>query len=164
MAKENVSLGFRQKKIDETRNYLLYEIKQNDLISEKHKKVCRNLNCLEYSILFISAGIGCLSISALASLAVIPVDIKSSAVELKMCAITAGTKKLNSFIKKKMKKHNKILLLGKAKLDTTEVWISKTLIDSYINHDGFVSVNVLREYNEIKKEIKNPRNAVEYTT
>ena len=39
MTKENVSLHSRLKKINETRNYLLDEIKHNDLISEKHKKV-----------------------------------------------------------------------------------------------------------------------------
>ena len=55
------------------------------------------------------------------------------------------------------------MLLGKEKLNTIEVLISKTLIDSYISHDEFVSVNdVLREYNEMKKEIKNPETFVEY--
>ena len=42
--------------------------------------------------------------------------------------------------------------------------ISKALINSYINHDEFISVNnMLREYNEMKGENKNPENAVEYT-
>ena len=35
------------KQIDETRNYILEEIKHNNLISEKHKKVYRALNYLE---------------------------------------------------------------------------------------------------------------------
>ena len=40
------------------------------------------------------------------------------------------------------------MLLGKAKLNIMEVLISKSLIDSYITHDEFASVNnVLREYN-----------------
>ena len=44
------------------------------------------------------------------------------------------------------------MLLGKDKLNTIEVLILKTLNDSYINHDKFVSVkSVLREYNEMKK-------------
>ena len=35
--------------------------------------------------------------------------------------------------------------------------ISKSLIDLYISHDKFVSVsNVLRKYNDINNEIKNP--------
>ena len=55
------------------------------------------------------------------------------------------------------------MLLGKDKLNTIEVLISKTLIDSNISHDEFVSVNdVLREYNEMEKEIKNPETFVEY--
>ena len=42
--------------------------------------------------------------------------------------------------------------------------MSKALIDSYISHDEFVSVNnVLREYNEMKEETENPKNALEYT-
>ena len=56
------------------------------------------------------------------------------------------------------------MLFGKDKLNTTEVLISKALINSYISHDKLVSVrNVLREYNEIKNEIKNPKTSAEYT-
>ena len=45
-----------------------------------------------------------------------------------------------------------------------KVYISKAVIDSYINHNEFISVNdVLREYNEMNIEIKNPENAVQYT-
>ena len=42
---------------------------------------------------------------------------------------------------KKKKKHDKIVLLGKDKLNTIKVLISKALIDSYISHDEFVLVN-----------------------
>ena len=49
------------------------------------------------------------------------------------------------------KKIDQILLLRKDKLNTIEVLISKALIDTYISHEEFVSVNnVLREYNEMK--------------
>ena len=45
-----------------------------------------------------------------------------------------------------------------------KVYISKAVVDSHINHNEFISVNdVLREYNEMKIEIKNPENAVQYT-
>ena len=68
----------------------------------------------------------------------------------------AGIKKFESILKRK-KKHDQIVLLGKAKLDAIEVLISEVLIASCISHDEFVSVNnVLRGYNEMKKEIKNP--------
>ena len=59
---------------------------------------------------------------------------------------------------------SKIVLLRKDNLNTIEVLISKALIDSYISHGEFVSVNnVLRKHNETKKEIKNPETSVEYT-
>ena len=48
-------------------------------------------------------------------------------------------------------------------LNTIDVVISRTLLDSYISHDEFVSVNnVLREWNEMKTEMKNPETLVEY--
>ena len=77
-----MSQEFRFKNIYETRNYFLEEIKQNELMSKKHKKVCKTL------------------------------------------------------IKKK--KHGKIVLLAKSKLNSIEVLISKALINSVISHDEFV--------------------------
>ena len=51
-------------------------------------------------------------------------------------------------------KHDKIVLPAKAK--PNKVLISKALIDSYISHDKFVLVkNVLKEYDDLKEEIKN---------
>ena len=66
-------------------------------------------------------------------------------------------------IKKTKKMHDKTVLMGKDKLNTIEVLIFKSLIDSYISHDKFISVNIiLREYNEIKNKMKNSETSVEY--
>ena len=66
-------------------------------------------------------------------------------------------------IKKKKKIHDKTVLMGKDKLNTIEVLIFKSLIDSYISHDKFISVSIiLREYNDIKNKMKNPETSVEY--
>ena len=47
-------------------------------------------------------------------------------------------------------------LLAKSKLNRIEVLISKSLIDSNISHDEFVSINnMLKEYEQMKEEIKN---------
>ena len=55
-------------------------------------------------------------------------------------------------------------MLAKTKLSNIKVLISKPLIGSYISLDKFVSVNtVLRDYNEIKEELKTPKTSVEYT-
>ena len=132
-------------------------------MSEKYKKICKYLNYIEHMLILASTVSGCISISAFASLVAFPVGITSSAAGMKIFAITAGIKNYKSVIKKKKKKHGKVELLGKDKLNSIEFLISKSLINWYILHDEFVSVNnILREYYEIKEEIKNPESSVEY--
>ena len=54
----------------------------------------------------------------------IPTEIMSSAIGLKLCAITAGIKTYKSIIKKKKKNHVEIALLAKTKLNSIEVLTS----------------------------------------
>ena len=125
-------------------------------MSKKHKKKCRNLNYIEHFLLFISAVNDCVTMSAFASLVDISIGIASFAVGINIYVITAGNKKYKSNINKWKKKHDKIVLLAKTKLNTTKVLINTALIDSNTNHDKFVSLNnILREYNELKETIKN---------
>ena len=72
----------------------------------------------------------CISISAIASLLSFLIGIMSSAIGLKICAITAGIKRYKSIIKKKKKKHDEIVLLTKSKLNTIKVLIFKALTDA----------------------------------
>ena len=59
-------------------------------------------------------------------------------------------------IKKNKNKHDRTALSAKSKLNGMEVLISKSLIESVISHDEFVLINnLLKEYNEVKEEIKN---------
>ena len=55
--------------------------------------------------------------------------ITSSAIGLKICAITAGIKKYKSIIKKRKNNHEKIILLAKSKLNRIEVLSSKASTD-----------------------------------
>ena len=77
----------------------------------------------------------------------------SSAIGLKICAITAEYKICKSIMKKK--KDNKIILLAKSKLNIIEVLIFNALIDSVCNRDEFVLINnLLKEQNKTKEEVK----------
>ena len=132
---------------DETRNDFIKEINQNELINKKHKKVCRILNYIEYLLILISTVSGCVFISAYYFLVGIP------AIGLKISVITAG---IVSIIKRKKKEHDKIVLLEKSKLNSTEVLISKALIVWNIIHNEFILMNnVLKEFYVMKEELKN---------
>ena len=126
-------------------------------MSEKHKNTGKYLNYVKQLLILASTITSCVSIYAIASLVCLYVANTSSTIGLKISVITGGIKRYKSIIKKKKKNHDKIVLLGKDKVNTTEVLISKPLIDSYISHDKLVSVNcVLKEYSKIwkKKEKK----------
>ena len=114
-----------------------------DLTNEIDQKTCRYLNYVEHLLLtLVSTVTGCVSISAF------PFISCYSCRYYKFCS---RNKNMQNYCRKK-KEHQKIVLLGKDKLNTIEVSIdSKALIDSYISHEKFVSLdNVLREYNEMK--------------
>ena len=83
MSEENKSQEFRLKNIDKTRNYLIKEINQNELMSKKHKKICTTLNYIEHFLILASTITGYISISAFTSLIGIPVGIASPAKGLK---------------------------------------------------------------------------------
>ena len=128
-------------------------------MSKKHKKVFRVLSYIDHTLMIISTITGCVSISAFASLVGISIGITSSAIGLKICVITAGIKKYKSINNKKKEKHGKAILLAKSKLNSIEVLISKAIIDSNISHDEFILINnVLKEFLDMKEEIKNSNN------
>ena len=117
------------------------------------------MNYIDHPLIAISTITGCVSISAFASLVGIPIGIASSTIGLNTCLTTAGIKMYKSIIKKKRKKHDKIVLLAKSKLNSIEALISNASINSNTSHDEFVLVNnVLKEFSDIKEKIKNFNN------
>ena len=78
-------------------------------MSKKRKKVCATLYYIEQQLILASPVTGCVPISAFLSLVDIPIGITSSAIGMNICAITAGIEKYKSILKKKKKKHDKIL-------------------------------------------------------
>ena len=87
------SLKFRSRNINEIRNYLLDEMKNNDLMGEKYKKTSKYLNYFEHLLILVSTVTSCVSISAFVSLVFAPVGFASSKVRINLCAITAGIKR-----------------------------------------------------------------------
>ena len=125
------------KNVEEIKNFFINQIGQKELISKKHRMISAILNYTERFLILVYMITGCVLISVFASLVSFPIGITSSAIGLKVCAMTAGIKKRKSIIRKK-KKHDK----------------TDDLTDSYISRDEFVLVNnVLKNYDEMKEEI-----------
>ena len=98
---KNLNQGFRLKNIEKINIYFIKEINQKELMSQKYKNICMTLNSIEHLRISGSTVTGGVFVSVFASLICIPVAIDSSAIGLRICAITEGIKK--SRIKKKIK-------------------------------------------------------------
>ena len=132
MVEENISQEFRLENIDQTRDYFVEEIEQTELMSRKHKNVCTTLNWLKTFLFQLLQILGVFQYLLLLG---IRIGITSSAIRVKTCAIVVGIKKYRSIIKKKKKNHDKVELLAKSKLNSTNFLIYKDLIHSNISHD-----------------------------
>ena len=90
MVEENISQEFRLTNTDETTKYFLEEIKQNELMGRKHKKVSTTLSHIEHFLILVSTITGCVFTSAFASFTGIAIEITISGRGLKISAIAAG--------------------------------------------------------------------------
>ena len=70
-------------------------------MSEKYQKTCKYLNYVEHLLISALTVTGYVSISAFASLVCVPAGFTSSAVGIKICAITAGITKYKVNYKEK---------------------------------------------------------------
>ena len=97
-----------------------------------------------------------LSIASYASVVGIPSGITGASLTL-MFTIGAGiSKSLLKVIKKRKKKHNKIIALTKSKLSDIKTLLSSALNDSKISHEEFASIITEKNiYENIKESIKN---------
>ena len=83
---------------------------------------------------------GGVSIISFTSIVEAPVGIASATFTL-IFSLTAGIiKKLLRITRNKKKKHDKILVLAKTKLDSIETLVSQALIDMEISHEEFNAI------------------------
>ena len=69
-----------------------------------------------------------------------PVGIANASFILSFSLTTGIVKKLLSIIRNKKKKHYKILMLAKSKLNSIETLISQAMIDKEISHEEFIAI------------------------
>ena len=118
-----MSQEFRLKNIDDTKSYLLEQFICKKTYEQKAQKGLYNSSYFRFYNYWMYFN------SSFASMIGFPMRITSFDIGLKIYGIAARIKKYKSTYKKKKKKHDKIVLLEKSKLNSIEVLISKTLID-----------------------------------
>ena len=122
------------------RDYFNNEIKERKDIIKKLNKYLVSFDYLGKIFITLSASFGTLSITSCASVAGIPAGITVAFLTLVFTIGTGISKSLLKLTKKRKKKHNKIIVLAKNKLNMIDTLLSSALNDSEISHEEFTKI------------------------
>ena len=146
---------YRLDEINKTRDYFNNEIKERKDIIKKLNKYLVSFDYLDKIFIALSASFGTLSIASYAPVVGTPATISGSSLTLIFTIGTGISKSLLKVTKKRKKKHNKIIVLAKNKLNMIDTLLSSTLNDSEISHEEFTNIiNEANIYENIKENIK----------
>ena len=147
---------FRLSEIIKIENYFHQEINQRKSCSKKLNKYVTAFDYIDRVLIVLSATSGGVSIISFTSIIGVPVGIASASFTLIFSLTTGIAKKLLNITRKKKKKHDKILMLAKSKLNSVETLLSQTLIDMKISHKEFITIlNEKDKYHKIKNNLIN---------
>ena len=146
---------FRLDEISKIENYFIEEINQRKSCSKKLSKYVAVFDYIDQALIVLSAASGGVSIISFTSIIGAPVGIASASFTLIFSLTTGIVKKLLNITRNKKKKHDKILMLAKSKLNSIETLISQALIDMDISHEEFV--RILKEKDKYGKMKENLR-------
>ena len=116
---------FRLSEIIGIENYFHQEINQRKSYSKKLSKYVTAFDYIEKALIVLSATSGGVSIISFTSIVGAPVGIASASLTLFFSLTTGIVKKLLNITRNKKKKHDKILMLTKSKLNSIETLISQ---------------------------------------
>ena len=140
---------YRLDEINKIRDYFNNQIKERKDIIKKLNKYSVSFDYLDKIFITLSALFGTLSIASYTSVVGIPAGISGASLTLVFTVGTGISKSLLKVTEKRKKKHNKIILLAKNKLNMIDTSLSSALNDSEISHEEFTNI-----YQNIKENIK----------
>ena len=107
------------------------------------------------SLSVLSVATGSISIASFATVIGAPVGMMSASCSLAFSITTGFVKKFLKTTRNKKKKHNKIVMLARSKLNSIESKISEALINNEISHEDFMTIiNEEKKYRELKESIR----------
>ena len=148
-------MKFRLDEISKIENCFIEEINQIKSCSRKLSKYVADFDYIDQALIVLSVTKGGVSIISFTSIVAAPVGIASVSLTLYLSLTTGIVKKLLNIARNKKKKHDKILMLAKTKLNSIETLVSQALIDLEISHEEFVSIFKEKDkYKKMKKKVK----------
>ena len=130
---------FRLNKINEIRHYFVAEIKERELMRKRLSKYIASFDYFVKSLIVLSVTTGSISIASFVTVIGAPVGIVSASFSLTFSISTGIAKNLLKTTRNKKKKHNKIIMLARSKLNSIESKISEALTNNEIKHEDYTT-------------------------
>ena len=125
------------------------------LIGKRLSKCIASFDYFDKPLIVLSITTSSISIASFATVIGAPVGIASASFSLAFSISTGIVKKVLKTVRNMKKKHNKIVMLARSKLNSIESKISKALIDNEISHEDFETIiNEEKKYRELKESIR----------
>ena len=121
-------------------------------MSQKLNKYISAFDYFDKTLIVLSATSGGTSIISFSSVIGAPAGIASASLSLVFSLTTGIIKLFLKITRRKKKKHNKIVMLARGKLNSTEALIFQALIGLGINHEEYKSFNNEEKNYRILKE------------
>ena len=126
---------FRLSQINETKYYFIAEIRERELISKYLSKYIASFEYFIKSLIFLSVLASSISIASFVSVIGAPAGIIGASCGLTFSIRSGFIKTFLKTTRNKNKKHNKIVILARSRLNSIECKISEGLINNEISHD-----------------------------
>ena len=121
-------------------------------MSKKLSKYIAVFDYISKTLIILSATSGGISIISFTIVTGVPTGIASASFRPAFSLATGIIKKVIKITRNKQKKHNKIVMLAKSKLNGIETLISPGLVDLEISHEEFKTIVNEKKYGKIKSE------------
>ena len=115
---------FRLNEINEIKDYFNSETQERRIMSKKLSKYITALDYIDKNLIDLFVTSGGIFIISFTSVIGVPIGIASASFSLVFSLTTGIIKKLLEITRNKKKKHNKIVMLAKSKLNSIETLIS----------------------------------------
>ena len=133
----------------------LRRFKKKGLMTKRISKYIGSLDYFDKSLIVSSVTTGSISIASFATVIGAPVGLASARFGLAFSISTGIVKKLLKTMQNEKKKHKKIVMLARSKLNSIESKMFEALINNQISHEDFTTIIIKeKNYPEFKESIR----------
>ena len=124
-------------------------------MSKRLSKYIASFDYFDKLLIVLSVATGSISIASFATVIGAPAGIIGASCGFTFSITSGFVKRFLKTIRNKKKKHNKIVMLARSKLNSMESKISEGLINNEISHEDFMAnINEEKKYRELKESIR----------